>query len=221
MSEKAALVSLGVVGSYFGLYSAYDKKEKTLIFKKVTDILSFKDKKQSVSQINKVVALSSLTIAGTALVPNPLSEGCERPLLKIATGMGLVHTVTSLAIFYGFDPRIMLRGEGKSVKGEQLALVSGILGLWLFCEEAIKSEDVADTRARASYAAAFLALLHFYFIETPTGLPQDLPVRPYGYLAFVASIAAVAYQGPADIAKVLMGRVCRLLGTLGVAGHCH
>ena len=43
------------------------------------------------------------------------------------------------------------------------------------------SQMIGDQLAMATAAG----MAHFYFIETPDGTPQSLPVRPWGYVAFL------------------------------------
>ena len=210
--SKASAVSLGVVGSYLGLYSAYDKSTKGYNFSLLTKIFSFGDVDYSVRQLNKVGGLASLTIAGVALIPGRLSAGCEQQLLKIASGVGIVHAVASVWQYYGFSMTKMLQGKGKGYRFEVPALAFGTAGLFFMFEAAFLKNDVsAEKRARGAYAALLLTVLHFFYIETKTGLPQDLPIRPYGYMAFITSLTALGYPRLKDIACYLTGRVCRLL----------
>ncbi|KAJ9462996.1 hypothetical protein DIPPA_22547 [Diplonema papillatum] len=207
-TEKALAVSGGCLASYLVFYSAYDKSTKSLNFSLLTKIFSFRDFDYSMKQINKVTGLGSLTLAGLALFPSKLSEGCQGDLLKIAMMIGATHAVKSSYLYYGFNPRKMLAGQGKRVAFEVPALILGLLGFGLMATDAFpKARDLNPCApaalAPAAYAGLLFSLLHFYFIETPTGLPQDLPCRPYAYTAVATGALALRSFGFVNLAKYL------------------
>eukprot|EP01064_Diplonema_japonicum_P027645 TRINITY_DN4036_c1_g1_i1.p1 TRINITY_DN4036_c1_g1~~TRINITY_DN4036_c1_g1_i1.p1 ORF type:complete len:234 (+),score=80.94 TRINITY_DN4036_c1_g1_i1:66-704(+) len=186
---KALGISSGILSSYVLLYSGYSKATKSLDMELVKEILFVKKgMKHSVNQMNKVLGLTALTVGGVALIPSEVTNNCQKGLLTIAAGFASVHAVLSSYIFYGFNPKKMILGQGKpQIPAEIPALIFGMAGIYGIITQSFNT----SVRTPAAYAALFLSLLHFYFIETPTGLPQDLPCRPYAYTSVVASGSAL------------------------------
>ena len=186
---KAICVTAGITGSYLIGYSAYDKETKCFNFGLLPKIFSFKNLTYSFKQINKVVGLVSLTTLGVGYAPeNSLNKGCEQNLLKSGVILGLIHAFMSSTLYYKNNPIAMINGRGKNVAFEVPALILGITASSILTSKALNKVFIKDD---LTYFALAMAIVHFYFIETPTGKPQDLPVRPYGYMAFISSLFAV------------------------------
>eukprot|EP00656_Telonema_subtile_P013070 TRINITY_DN16631_c0_g1_i1.p1 TRINITY_DN16631_c0_g1~~TRINITY_DN16631_c0_g1_i1.p1 ORF type:complete len:238 (-),score=71.55 TRINITY_DN16631_c0_g1_i1:295-1008(-) len=217
---KAAALAAGVYGSFFLLYSGYKKGSQLNktpvqasfsgemdVCAQLTDIFGKLTHKSAHRQVNKVVALAGLTLSGAAAIPRSLLWN-ELPLtreftLKIGLGSLGVHVVYSVYDYYHASVSKLWEANCKpSHKYETLALVAGSGAMATFAWAAqglpglahtpqlLNSENVGDALVAASVAG----MAHFYFIETATGKPQDLPVRPWGYVAFVVpSIAAGAW----------------------------
>jgi len=215
----AAIVS-GTYCSYFILYSGYKKNspaDKGLatfngslaLGELLPPMLgpSALGSKASNRQLNKVWALAGLTLSGLASLPEQLAwkgMGQERNyVLQGGVGSLVLHVSYSFASYYNFNPMKLLRGEGKSMPFEQLAVAAGSLSISCFTWAAWKvgvlkflpSAQADDSKLLA--IAGLAGMTHFYFMETRSGLPGDLPVRPWGYWAFImpALAAGLWFRG--------------------------
>lgn len=211
---RAAGIAGGVYGSFFLFYSGYKKpnagaKLRGLeAFKGSFDIPGELKKifapsnlgsSHSNRQLNKVAGLAGLTLAGLAALPESVmweGRGQERVgVLRIAAASLVVHIIYSFQSFYKLSPVKLLKGQGKDMKFEQVATAagSGAIGALLYATvfggegtRKLASAESADLLGVAS----LLGFVHFYFIETKDGTPLNLPVRPWGYLAFVVPAVA-------------------------------
>eukprot|EP01060_Flectonema_neradi_P019509 TRINITY_DN2666_c2_g1_i1.p1 TRINITY_DN2666_c2_g1~~TRINITY_DN2666_c2_g1_i1.p1 ORF type:complete len:222 (+),score=55.40 TRINITY_DN2666_c2_g1_i1:57-668(+) len=186
--QKSVCVTAGITGAYIVGYSAFDKKEKRLSLETLKTKFAFTDVSFSLKQINKVLGLVSLTTIGVSLAPeNQLNKDCDKGLLKMGVAYGLLHAILSSTLFYKNNPLNMINGRGKNYPLEVPALIVGSTGMGILTSKAVTGGIAKDD---LTYAGLALAILHFYLIETPTGLPQDLPISPFGYTAFVSSLYA-------------------------------
>eukprot|EP00755_Sulcionema_specki_P006840 Sspe_Gene.36584::Locus_17675_Transcript_1_1_Confidence_1.000_Length_998::g.36584::m.36584 len=121
--------------------------------------------------------------------------------------MGMVmlvaHAVCSVQLFYGKQILDIIvhhsRNVGKKMKYEVEAVHMGIVGMVALLLATYGKPYLWGTRNSDNLIGAglLLGLLHFFFIETPTGYFKDLPVRPFGYTAMIVPTLA------------LIGKACR------------
>lgn len=203
---RAAAVVCGTYGSYFLLYSGYKKPKPQSTgleaFKGSFDINGELSKilgpsklggAHSNHQLNKVAALAGLTLSGMAALPADLvwkDKELERCLvLRVGAASLGAHILYSLGEFYKWSPMKVLRGEGKNMRFELLGFCFGCAAFRQFILSALG--PAGKLSGDALVAGSALGALHFYFMETRSGLPQDLPVRPWGYVAFLVPGLAV------------------------------
>ena len=200
---RVAAIACGTYGSFFLLYSGYRKPapQSTGLdtFNGSLDPVEelpkiFAPEKlgglHSNRQLNKVAALAGLTLSGMAALPEKLVwEGMQNErlaVLRIGVASLGAHILYSIASFYKWNPINMLKGAGKNLRFEQLALVAGNLAFGGYIRNAR-----GDLEGDALSVASLLGMTHFYLMETKSGLPEDLPVRPWGYVAFLVPGIAV------------------------------
>jgi hypothetical protein len=195
MSTELA-VTTGIVGSYFILYSSYDKKSATIKPEMLAKIFGFSNVTFSLREINKVLALAGLTVFGLSFAPAVVSlEADAASILQThAASLLLAHGLYSTGSFYGFDP-VKKYVENK----RNLAIVMGdtALGL-LFAETQYSSVSKAIDVSKENVltASIILGTVHFYLMEiTPGPFTGKLKVRPYGFVAFGASALALGIVG--------------------------
>lgn len=99
-SKQATLTTCVVAGAYLLLYSGYDKATKKYkIVSKLTAILTFKDPKQTLIELNKVLgltAMSTVTAAALSLMcPVTKSSDFTKSLAAQALELSLVHATFS------------------------------------------------------------------------------------------------------------------------------
>jgi len=211
---RAAGIVVAVYLSFFLFYSGYKKSSPTdkgfTSFKGSMDITGELGKifcpaalisGASNKQLNKVAALGGLVLCGLASLPGQLAWkgwSMERGYVLKSGAVSLVlHMMYSVVGFYKLSPMKLLKGQGKNLKFEQLALVAGSCSLSAFVWSAFRYGFLQflgfgpkdDPKILA--AACLLGVTHFYFMETKSGLVEDLPVRPWGYIAFIVPTAAV------------------------------
>jgi len=169
------ILSTGITASYLVLYTAYDKKEKNLVFSNLADLfLVRKGWNWTLVEANKALSLSGLTIMLTAFLPE-FKEN-KQELTRIALGSLWIHSLYSYYKFYQFDIRQVFSDKavkqlsillGASATG---ALWAGYLGI-----EALSASVLAA-------ASTALGVAHFYTMEVD--YKYKLQVRPYAYLPF-------------------------------------
>ena len=162
--------------SYVVFYSCYDKVKKKLnIGPKLKQIFGFKNMNYSLKEINKVLALAGLTLYAYSFIN--LNNSYDIKLLrKYAFYQLVIHGNFSIYTFYDkyFGPKKFAMFFGSS------ALTSMLLIQFEFIDP------------KFSILSLMIATLHFYTMETK---PNGLQIRPYGYLALLLSLAAIAYYG--------------------------
>merc|ERR1719476_142421 len=184
--------------SYFLFYTAYDKGSRTQKPDLLADVLlARKGLFHTNRQVNKVLALAGLTLASFAALPAwmPLAEaraGLARPAL-LSLG---AHFFYSWYSFLKLSPTWFANGGAKKSTHtyEAAALRMGAAGLSLMIADSVCQRDALAGAKWFLPGSLALGLGHFYFIETPDGTPQALPVRPWGYLAFYAPLLALGFS---------------------------
>lgn len=210
---RAFSIVSAVFISFFILYSGYRKV--TPIDKGLSTFkgwLDFEDTLPKIfgelgsftsnRQLNKVAALAGFTLCGLASLPGDMvwkGWSAERQyVLKAGVTSLFLHMSYSILSFYSLNPIRMLRGRGKHMKLEQLATFAGSCALTLFTWCSFRFGFLEFLGLQASYDsrtlafACLLGMVHFYGMETRSGMPKDLPVRPWGYVPFIVAAVAVA-----------------------------
>ena len=159
--------------SYILLYSCYDKLQKKLkIIPKLKQIFSFKNVKYSLNEINKVLALSGLTLFAYSFINLTKSHDIKK-IRVYAFYILAIHGSYSLYTFLDkyFGPKKFAMFFGSC------SLTSMFLIQFEFID------------MKYSILSLIIATLHFYTMETK---PNGLQIRPYGYVALITSIIAIA-----------------------------
>ena len=171
-------ISIGCVGSYFVLYSGYDKKTKSLkIAENLTKIFSFKQQSvsQSLDDINKVLGLAGLTLIGFGF---------------FAPAKALVEHGAYLSFAHGAYSAYRYLYRFKMGQKKQASMVLGVVSsTTLAMHLGLLPTPSQVPLSVLPLAVASIATVHYYSMEIPPDSWYPA-VRPYAYLAFVASIAA-------------------------------
>ncbi|MDD5454878.1 MAG: ferric reductase-like transmembrane domain-containing protein [Candidatus Ratteibacteria bacterium] len=188
-----------LVVSILLLYTAYDKKEKSIVLENLVDVLSFKDLPQTLSEFNKVAALAGIGLVSISMSIGPLALIFPRNFGRYMrsrkflglTGFAfiLIHSFYAIFLKYEFSITEMFIENDKSL-GVILALIAFVI----FLAMAITSNAASikrfgakrwKTLHRFGYLALALVTLHFIIMETKAG---RLDVRPYGKLFLILPI---------------------------------
>lgn len=200
------------VGSYLAFYTAYDKKTKTLNSQNVTDVLlGAKGVDHTLVQLNKVLALSGLTQLALVFMPGADSYVDTDQLRLASTVMLVAHAGYSAYRYYDSAkiPRLstftaffdQVRSEKpieKLLAQRKVSLVLGAAAINLLEAWALMQAPYGLTPKTSGLLVLSLSTLHFYFIEVD--VKGGLPVRPYGYLAFLSA----GISGAAGLTVALM-----------------
>jgi len=249
---RAVAIACGVYGSYFIFYSGYKKGNAKNTGEGSSKLAqSFNghfeytgsDLHKMVSspgseganiQLNKVVALAGLTLAGMAALPPCMvwkgMPDTRKITLQLGTGSLVCHVAYSLVHYYklfrgpavpaslsqpglGLDLTKLAAADAKPALGyERVAIIAGSAGMALYAAAAFEMGPVAaavdasltgSNGADVLATAGILGLTHFYFMETSSGTPKDLPVRPWGYMGFIVPSVAVGIWAAHKIQKML------------------
>lgn len=159
--------------SYFAFYTAYDKGQKKLVLKNLTDMVTLKRGLDwTLVELNKAVSLSGLTTMTLAFLPQFKSQ--SKDLLFISMSSLWLHSIYSSTKFYQNSlTKFFKEGTVRKISitlGSlgQLALAAGYWGHI--------SPDVF-----ISTAIGF-GIAHFWSYEVD--YKYVLQVRPYAYLPF-------------------------------------
>ena len=186
---------------YFIFYTGYDKKTKSLNSNQLFEVLlcrkSFND---TIVEVNKVLALAGLTLAALSVFVLDMN------LLMFATIELVIHGAYSSYQFYGSNniPKFSdwslrkTRKElsSKSAKQRLLATRKFSIISSVMCSIILEAWFLGYVDMSPAVSLMFLSLgvAHFYSMEVD--FRGKLHVRPFGFLAFIASfisIAATAY----------------------------
>ena len=209
-----ALVFVAVVFvSLLLFYTAYDKESKTLVWQKLFGVLLFSDFSKSLSEFNKIFALSAIGLISFSLIAGPLSKMFPKhfahylPMRKFVGLSGfafaLAHSIYSLVIIYKLDFGKMFFSNTNI-----LGIVSAIIAVVIFLLMSITSTRTAVQKMgyhnwkllqTTGYAALFFSILHFVLLETKPG--KGLDVRPFGLLFLALEIIALAIRAGTAIIR--------------------
>ena len=211
-------VSGGTLGAYLVFYSGYSKATKSLaLSKQLGPILSFRNVKFSLRELNKILALAGMTLAGASLLCND-SESSQTgaDLRKSAAGLLVAHSTYSqwFSMENGrdqlskFPEPLRVAANAGTVSFYDLSLWKiwlenkrwiGILmgqGALLALLAESKIAAPADAPLLVPAAAMTLGLSHFVLMEIKPGpYNGSLAVRPFGYLGAVAGVAGLFSVG--------------------------
>lgn len=190
------LSALTITGGVFALnlaaYTAYDKATKTIVPGKLWDVLFFrKGLGHTVVEINKVLALSGLTVAAIAFLPVEAFRKEQAGLLEYCLYSQVVHGIYSIYKYYGPNNNVPPLGTWPSMFSELLhdssktrlvgfKKLSSLLGVASLGCIAYAVKEKATTAV--SVAALALGTAHFYTMEVD--YKMNVKVRPYGLLPF-------------------------------------
>eukprot|EP00128_Syssomonas_multiformis_P018288 Colp12_sorted_trinity150504_noHs@27759 len=174
----AIAVTAAVVLAYLGLYSAFDKKTKSLKFQLLVDIFSFRRLDFSLKEINKVISLAGLTLLPLAFIL-PGDRRSQMGLIYSAVVLLMVHSCYSLQGFYGYSFSRTITNNPKRV-----AIIYGTIAQSILLYTVYES----DALTLLLFGGLLFSVLHFYFMETNSA--GELQVRPFAYLPFPLVIIA-------------------------------
>eukprot|EP00658_Telonema_sp_P-2_P082473 TRINITY_DN872_c0_g1_i5.p1 TRINITY_DN872_c0_g1~~TRINITY_DN872_c0_g1_i5.p1 ORF type:complete len:228 (+),score=55.79 TRINITY_DN872_c0_g1_i5:129-812(+) len=155
--------------------------------------------KFSKRQLNKVVALAGLTLTGAASIPRSVCweawPSTRWNVFLVGAGSLAAHTAYSVVDYYGASPTKVLEANAKSGhKYEWVALLAGSVAQLGYGWVRWRHGALSDAAGDLLVAATTAGVIHFYLIETSSGKPEDLPVRPWGYVAFaVPAVSLTAW----------------------------
>jgi len=192
MSEStvtATAFTTACLGSYFILYSGYDKKTKSMqISSKLREIFSFADPSKSYDEINKVLGLAGITLVGTSLLRIPTV-----PSRLIGVHGAWISVVHGLFSSYRYRHRFALRSPKlpSMILGSAALVAVGAKSLTGVLPANTPVQTLSNYKALPLLVAA-LTTTHFYTMEVPSGKPSWVPeIRPFGFLALVVGVAAI------------------------------
>ena len=175
VNVSVTALTAGCVGSYLVLYSCYDKVKKQLQAKKLVDILSFKRTKYSLNEINKVLALSGLTLFALSFTPNMVSSFMTYGMEKTRENATFLLTLHGCYSCYAMFDRYF--------GNKQISMLLGtcsVTSLWLMKLGYIEQKYALFT--------LMLSTAHFYTMEST---PNGLKIRPFGFNALIASLVTI------------------------------
>lgn len=205
MFSPATAVIFATYFANFVLYTAYDKVEKTLKLEKLLDVLLVrKSVDHTLVELNKVHALSGISLMAVAFLPLPVFATNKDSLLQSAFYIQVFHSVYSLYKYYGDDGRIPkilsfrstfsdLSNSKRKVNAVGMKKVSNIFGLAALVSFYYLVMSGGTTKLNVCFLLLTSAL-HFYTMEID--YKWNLNVRPYGLLPFLLipiSLALVVY----------------------------
>lgn len=176
MSPEITL-SLWVFISYIALYTAYDKKSKSLKPSLLVTILLLRGDgglSHSLKELNKAISLAGFTVM---LLSFANMEGYDHSeLLQISLITLTVHSFYSFYEFYGFSVDAVLKDKLLKPTSIVLAILCQSLLYFAYFSEAVPYSVLA-------LEASILGLLHFWTYEVD--YKYVLQIRPYAFLPFL------------------------------------
>lgn len=168
--------SLGVFLSYIALYTAYDKKSKSLKPILLVHIMLLQGEgglNHTLKELNKAISLAGLTIL---LFSFANMEGYDSSaLFRIALITLSIHSIYSFYEFYGFSVDAVLKDKLLKPTSIVLAVLCQSLLYLSYFSEAIPYSILA-------LEATVLGMLHFWMYEVD--YKYVLQIRPYAFLPF-------------------------------------
>lgn len=169
--------SLGVFLSYIALYTAYDKKSKSLQPSLLLSVLLCQCDggfTHTLKEFNKAISLAGLTIL---LFSFASMDGYDsRELLRISLITLSVHSVYSFYEFYGFSVEAVLKDKLLKPISIVVAMLCQCLLYFAYFSEAVPYSVLA-------LEATVLGLLHFWTYEVD--FKYELQIRPFAFLPFL------------------------------------
>ena len=170
-------LSWGLFLAYIALYTAYDKKTKTLKPSLLFNIMLLQGEggyTHTLKELNKVLALNGLTVLLLSFAN--LQNYNKNELFRISVFALLVHSLYSFYEFYGFSINAVL-------KDKLLKPTSIVLGV--LCQLLINMAYFTNTVPFSVLAleATVLGVLHFWMYEVD--YKYVLQIRPFAYLPFI------------------------------------
>lgn len=186
-STNPYAISGAVTLSYFAFYTAYDKQKKTLVASNLYDLVTLnRGVDWTLVEINKSISLSGLTTMLIAFFPQLKKEKTQ--LLWISMNLLWAHSIYSFYKFYGYSLQKVL--SDKAIK--RLSVLLGFAG-----QIALSAGYWGYISADALLLSAVgLGISHFWTMEVD--YKYILQVRPYAYLPFPLSMAAIYYYFKGD-----------------------
>ena len=167
------VLSGSVASSYILLYTAFDKKTKTLQFGNVLDLfLCRRGLDWTLVEANKALSLAGLTTMMIAYLPEFKEQRKDLLWISMVTLWG--HSTYSFYKFYQFDIR-------KAVSEKFIKRISLLLGAASSLALAMGVFDQLTALVMAASTTA-LGIAHFYSMEID--YKYVLQVRPFAYLPF-------------------------------------
>ena len=181
------------------LYSAYSKALKTLDFRLLSEIfLGEKGVDFTLVQLNKVVALTAVTLVSMAFLPR-LSDELRFDLLVSALVHITIHTVYSAWRYYGTPnidfiskfPKILtqLRESDPKKRGKGIKKMSIVYGILANLAVIASLMGWISSFKAANLLCVGLGMAHFYFMEIDNKFV--LQVRPFALLTFPLAFVAL------------------------------
>ena len=182
---------------YLVFYTGFDKKTKSLNWSQLLDVLAFRRSVEfTVKETNKVLALAGLTCIAYSVI------SVDRFMLLIAAIELIIHGLYSSYAFYGSNniPPISdwsiskTRQEITSVSKKERLLSTRKLSIICSVISSIILETwllgYVDWTPLVINSFLSLSVIHFYTMEID--FRGKLHVRPFGFLAFIVPILAIA-----------------------------
>ena len=189
ITNSAINVTLVSYGLFLALYTQFDKQTKTIKPQMLIDIITMKNGYRNfLVENNKVLALNGLTILGLAFL-NFFSH-IQHDLIMYGLLQIILHSGFSAYDFYG-TPKMPSLEMWKSFKGGQakhvkkFSIVAGVVAYQSLIAYYFKYLDAYNT----GVLTMFFGVVHFYLMEID--FRWVLGVRPYGFLPFFTSLAAL------------------------------
>ena len=171
----ATVISIVINISFLIFYSAYSKALKKLDFRLLSQIfLLEKGLDFTLVQLNKVIALTAISLASLAFCPGISSRLCQE-LLVVGLVHVFAHAIYSAIKYYGSNnipyiskwPKMFtqVQSDDAKVRGKGIKKVSVVFGV--FGEMALIATyfNVIGTFAAAGMLVIGLSVLHFYLME--------------------------------------------------------
>lgn len=171
------IFSLSVFLSYIALYTAYEKKSKTLKPSLLVTILLLKGDgglTHTLKELNKAISLAGLTILLFSFANMDGYNSGE--LFKISLLTLTVHSIYSFYEFYGFSVDAVLKDKLLKPTSIVLAVLCLSLLYFAYFSGAIPFSVLA-------LEASILGILHFWMYEID--YKYVLQIRPYAFLPFL------------------------------------
>ena len=171
--------SLGIFLSYIALYTAFDKKSKSLKPSLVLTILLWQGDgglNHTLKELNKAISLAGLTILLFSFANVDGYDDAE--LFRVSLVTLTVHSIYSFYEFYGFSVHEVLKDKLLKPTSIVLAVLCQYLMYFAYISEAVPFSVLA-------LEVTVLGILHFWMYEVD--YKYVLQIRPYAFLPFLVA----------------------------------